>query len=113
MLFLIELLGGFLIGCIYSLFFLPNVSGGEPRINPTIKGFIWRGMIFIPISDIIAIHIHHWVLYLIVACSCAIIQRFYTIIGFSLCLTIQGLSYEDSMDFYKHNPYVYMISSDF
>ena len=65
---------GIIIGILYSIFILPNTSKEKPKINITIYPFLHNGMIIIPIDKNIALHIHHWIIYLLILILCCFIN---------------------------------------
>ena len=62
-------------------------------------------MIFIPINKTKALHIHHWLLYLLISILGFYFEIPKIIIGFCLGLFIQGLNYDDKFSFIQKNPY--------
>ena len=108
---------GLLLSLIYIYFILPRNEGGIPIINPTIKPFLYNGMFIVKINDGYAIHIHHWILCLILICIIYYIniKKYKTIskyknviIGFLTGLTIQGLTYKDRFKILIENPYPHL-----
>lgn len=97
---------GLLIANLYSKSILPSNSGGTPIIKPTLYPILYNGMVIIPITDTVALHIHHWLLYLLI---CLMSLFFYVpslILGFSFGLFIQGITtYKDRFKFICENPY--------
>ena len=61
---------GLLLSYFFSILILPYNEGDEPLISPTIYPLFYEGMIFIPISKtkvyFFNIHIHHWLIYLLI-----------------------------------------------
>ena len=96
---------GIILAYLYSIIGLPVSSGIYPKINPTIKPFINKGSVIIPYSKKKAIHIHHWVIYLCIIIFSLFIPIPKILIGFSLGLILQGLTYNDRFDFICENPY--------
>lgn len=96
---------GLLSAVLYSVFVLPRKSGRKPLIKPTVSGILWDGMVIIPTSEYNAIHLHHWIFYIIIFVCCLVINRFYLLMGFSMGLFIQGLLYADSFTLRCSNPY--------
>lgn len=62
-------------------------------------------MLIIPYNNTKAIHIHHWVLCLLFYISGIFFDIPKNFIGFSIGLLIQGLTYKDSFNFIRTNPY--------
>ena len=96
---------GLLFSLIYSYLFLPRKSKHNPTFKVTIRPIIYNSMIFIPINKKYALHLHHWLIYLFIILFSFFINIPKIIIGFSLGLTIQGLSYNYFFFFIKKNPY--------
>jgi len=96
---------GFLLSMIYSYLVLPKKEKKAPKINPTIYPIIFKGMIMIPISKEKCFHIHHWIINLFILIISLFIYIPKIIIGFSLGLFLQGLSYNDRFHFIINNPY--------
>jgi len=97
---------GLLISIIYSYFILPKNQSECPYIKPTIYPIMFEGMFIIPYSNDRAIHIHHWIVYLIVCLSSIFLPISNIIIGFSIGLIIQGLQYDDCFKIDCLNPYI-------
>jgi hypothetical protein len=100
-----EALLGFIVSIIFSVCFLPRKEGKEPSISPTIYPFMYKGMIIIPISNTKALHIHHWIPYMIICLSSLYFHIPKFIFGFSFGLCIQGLIYSDWYQIICKNPY--------
>ena len=98
------LICGFFASCLYSAFFLPK-KGLNPVINPTYFPIMWNGMIIIPVSSTKAIHIHHWVVYILICMLSLFVYIPTFIVGFSFGLFLQGIWYEDFDVFICDNPY--------
>jgi len=98
-----DFLIGLLLSIVYSLLILPPVSGESPNIKFTMYPLIYKGMIYIPISSKKCIHIHHWVIFFCFLLFHTLLPSI--LIGFSLGLFIQGLSYDDAFTFVVANPY--------
>ena len=82
---------GLMIGMMYGLFGFRKVKE-PPIINITWGPFVNGHLI------VCNRHIHHWMVYSITGIlSC--IFHYWNICGFSLVMTIQGLSYSDRLDF--------------
>ena len=89
----------------YSKLVLPQNVGNEPLINPTIYPILYRGMLIIPFNKTQAIHIHHWLVYLLICIMGIFIEIPKIIIGFSTGLFIQGFMYQDRFNLIVKNPY--------
>lgn len=96
---------GLVLSYFYSKLVLPRNIGNQPLINPTIYPILYRGMLIIPFNKTQAIHIHHWLFYLLICIIGLFLEFPKIIIGFSLGLFIQGLIYEDRFNFIEKNPY--------
>jgi len=96
---------GLVLSYFYSKLVLPRNIGNQPLINPTIYPILYRGMLIIPFNKTQAIHIHHWLFYLLICIIGLFLEIPKIIIGFSLGLFIQGLIYEDRFNFIEKNPY--------
>ena len=97
---------GSLIALIYSILVLPGKTNKAPLINPTIYPILYKGMIFISLNKDIALHIHHWLIFLIILLYVLYKKKNnYFIIGFSLVMIFQGLMYSDRLKFIYNNPY--------
>lgn len=102
---IIFLLLGFITAKIYSYFILPNKHGETPLIKLRIYPILYNSMIIIPINNKKAIHIHHWLIYLLICLLVIIINIPKYILGFSIGLFIQGIKYKDSYNFICDNPW--------
>jgi hypothetical protein len=100
-----KTLFGILCSIIYSYILLPTKEGEEPSISPTLYPFIYKGMIILPFSNSKAIHLHHWIIYMIICLSSLYIHIPKFIYGFSFGLCIQGLLYNDWYQIICDNPY--------
>ena len=96
---------GLFVSSVYSFWILPDNEGSEPVINPTIYPLLYKGMIIIPYNEINAIHLHHWVVYLFICVTSFFYYIPEIITGFSFGLFIQGIRYNDSLNFICSNPY--------
>ena len=102
---MMEVIIGLLLSGIYSYLVLPKKEKGHPRISPTLYPLIFKGMIMIPISKEKCFHMHHWIINLFIFFISLFIYIPKLIIGFSLGLFLQGLSYKDRFHFIINNPY--------
>ncbi len=98
------LLGTYL-SLIYSYLFLPVEVNELPKIKLTIYPFVWQGMVIIPFSKKQAIHIHHWVIHLLLFYIINKLSLPTILSGFTFGLFIQGLSYPDHFSFIEKNPF--------
>ena len=85
---------GLLLAFLYSILLLPAHAGHSTNLNVTIPPIIYKGMIIIPISKQHYIHLHHWIIFLTVLLFWRHLHPI--VIGFSLGLFIQGISYSDA-----------------
>ena len=101
---------GIIISLIYDFLFLPRKHGVEPTIHPTIYPIIFKGMVIIALNKKKAIHIHHWIIFLLVS----LIGFYYDIPnifkGIALGLFIQGIEYHDWYKIICPNPYTTKIN---
>ena len=100
-----HLIIGLLLSIIYSYIVLPKKEKDSPKINLTIYPIVFKGMIMIPISKEKCFHMHHWIINLFILIISLFIYIPKLIIGFSLGLFLQGLSYKDRFHFIINNPY--------
>lgn len=98
-----KLVIGFILAFIYSLLILPKESNNIPLISPTISPFLYKGMIIIPFSKKKAIHLHHWIIYLLIIVFSNKMNDI--LFGFMSGLIFQGLFYNDSLNFICKNPF--------
>ena len=93
------------VGLVYIYNILPSQAGKPPKICPTIYPVMHRGMVIVPVTKQVAVHLHHWILYLL------ILAIFYSnlnssVRGFLLTLIVQGyFGYSDSLRVWKRNPW--------
>lgn len=99
-----KLVIGILMAVVFSYIFLPTHAGGYPLIHPTVYPVMSNGMIFIPINKNKAIHLHHWLIALLL-CTYFYNKNQY-IFGFLIGICIQGLTYSDWNTFIAPNPYI-------
>ena len=100
-----RLVVGLLISFVYSRWVLPRNEGAHPKINPTLPPILYEGMVIVPYDAVSAVHLHHWVWYLLV-CVISVFTHVPDIcVGFSLGMVLQGISYADSCAFACGNPY--------
>jgi hypothetical protein len=102
---------GIVLAIVYSILFLPNREGGAAGSKKlTFYPFMYEGKIAIPISDDQILHVHHWIIYLILIILILSLKRFlsdqvyYILLGFAATMVIQGLSYSDCFDFIEKRP---------
>ena len=62
-------------------------------------------MIFIPISKTKALHIHHWLIYLLIGIIGVFLDFPKIIIGFCARIIYTRITYDDSFNFIEKNPY--------
>ncbi len=96
---------GLLISSIYSFCILPDNEGSEPSVKLTAYPIFYKGMFIIPYNQENAIHLHHWVVYYFICLirNCTYLPDL--LLGFSLGLFVQGITYKDSLYFICNNPY--------
>lgn len=82
---------------------LPRQEGIPPSIRLTLYPIMHNGMILIPVSANTVFHIHHWIIFGVPLTCYKCLHPF--IISFCLCLTIQGLTYNDAFHIIQNNPY--------
>jgi len=96
---------GLFIAFIYSYKILPNNEGETPLITITQYPIIYKGMIIIPYTSTYAIHIHHWIICLIIYIISMYIYMYNIIKGIIIGLFIQGILYKDRFNIICNNPY--------
>lgn len=94
---------GILCSIFYSYLILPRTEKKTPKIDITFYPVLYQGMIIIPYSKKKAIHVHHWMCYLILLLLKKYIYQ--TLWGFSLGLFLQGLTYKDRFRIIEDIPY--------
>ena len=102
---MINIIFGLFISLLYSRFILPKNEGENPRLKPTLYPILYQGMIIIPYNSKKALHIHHWIPYLLICILNFIITIPQLILGFSFGLLCQGLGYKDRFQVLCRNPY--------
>ena len=95
---------GLFLSLLYSKIVLPIKEGKYPKIKPTFYPLMYKGLVIIPYKKK-AIHLHHWILCLIVCMICLYLRKINLIFGFSLGLLLQGLCYTDAYKIICDNPY--------
>jgi len=97
-----NLLIGIIVGFLYSYIALPSTEKKNPKLAITIYPIIYNGMVMIPIGNSCIFHIHHWMVY----SSLLLFYQYLNdiIIGFSIVLTLHGLTYNDAFDFIEDLP---------
>ncbi len=101
---------GLLIALIYTISVLPKKHNRIPNINFTLYPMVYKGMIYIPIDNEHAIHVHHWLINLIILIIGLMFKIQKTkigkiVIGIMVGLFLQGISYKDSLKFKTSNPF--------
>lgn len=92
---------GSLAAIIYSYLFLPKHEGGTAGSDSfTVYPLMYKGNIKIPVSREKILHIHHWLIYLILIC----VMQNYIFLGFAFTMVIQGLTYKDCLCFLEDRP---------
>lgn len=88
------------LSLLYSNYVLSQGEGSIPRINITLKPILYKGMLIIPFRQH-AIHIHHWIIYMLLLLVIQTIWVWYFCFG----MFLQGLTYKDRFKLIEHNPY--------
>jgi len=98
---------GLILGVLYSLFILPKKEGHAPNIKFNLNNIFFEGMMIIKINKKKALHIHHWIMSLIVILFIKNSKRkkFQILKGFFYILFLQGLTYKDKFKILCKNPY--------
>jgi len=102
----IYLIIGITSGFIYSYSVLPPDEKDLPTVSPTMYPLLHNGMVKIPIGGGKVFHAHHWVFY-----GSILLFSYYlnpVVIGFSIVLLFQGLTYDDAFDFFEGIPLEYL-----
>jgi len=95
---------GSVLAIVYAYLFLPKSEGGKAGSKKlTFYPFMYEGKIVIPISSDEILHIHHWLIYLVLI----IFIPNYIFFGFAATMVIQGLAYRDCFDFMEKRPVDY------
>lgn len=99
---------GLLFSFIYSKIILPKKENGIPKIKYTCYPILYQGMVIIPTSQNSAIHLHHWICYLLLSFLLFFVNFVYIeiVFGFFIGMIIQGLLYKDKFKIYCKNPYL-------
>ena len=90
---------------LYSRYGLPKQIRQKPYLQPTLYPILYYGMVIIPISSRLAVHIHHWMIYGLLCLSSLQLSLPSLLTGFSFGLFGQGLCYSDRFDIICPNPY--------
>ena len=96
-----SVLFGLGLSVLYSIYILSPKEGSIPRIPMTVAPVLYKGRIIIPFGER-AIHIHHWIIYLLLL----LIIQTKLVWYFCLGMFIQGLTYKDRFDVIERNPYL-------
>ena len=99
-----TLIFGLALSAAYAAWGLRGGAGRAPRLRPTLWPLLHRGMVIVPLSPTVALHVHHWVLYLPVL-AWAAARAHGVMAGFALGMVAQGLHYHDRFHFLCPNPY--------
>ena len=95
---------GIVLAIVYSILFLPSREGGAAGSKKlTFYPFMYEGKIVIPVTNDEILHIHHWIIYLVLI----IFIPNHIFFGFAATMIIQGLSYRDCFDFMEKRPVDY------
>ena len=95
-----SVLFGLGLSVLYSIYILSPKEGSIPRISMTVEPVLYKGRIIIPFGER-AIHIHHWIIYMLLLLIVQTKWVWYFCVG----MFIQGLTYKDRFEFVEHNPY--------
>jgi hypothetical protein len=90
---------GLIASILYCRYILPRSCNEKPTIQFSVYPIIYQGMVIIPVYSK-ACHIHHWIIYSILACF---VDGWLYV--FCVVLTLQGLSYKDAFTIVVENPY--------
>ena len=96
---------GIMISVLWAIFILPKKEGSAPVLRPTLYPVVYKGMIIVPVNRRKAVHVHHWIVCLLiclVSFRCSVPN---IVFGFSLGMCVQGLFYKDRFHFIGDNPY--------
>jgi hypothetical protein len=99
-----ELAGGVCVGMIYAKLFLPRQAKCTPTLNKSLWPVLYKGMIIIPVSTKHALHIHHWLICGALLCFRGVRDQMF-VLGYTLTMMLQGLSYRDRFHFVEDNPW--------
>lgn len=91
---------GVVLAILYSYFILPRKEGETKTPSITLWPILYEGKILIPWTKKKIIHVHHWVIYLLLS-FCINNNVFF---GFAFTMIIQGLSYKDRFHFIEQCP---------
>ncbi len=92
---------GILGAATYSAIVLPRAPHMPPAVAPTLRPFLYRGMVMIEVSEDLAIHVHHWIIYGAILCL-----RVHPVVsGFCLAMCLQGFLYSDRFELFVPSPY--------
>ena len=102
-----DVILGFLFGLIYCYYMYPKKNKEYPKICPTVKNFIYKGSFVIPINKKKALHVHHWIIFIMILILYYIINNDIPLLIFalSICMILQGLCYRDCFNIIRKNPY--------
>ncbi len=91
---------GLILAILYSKYMLSPHEGGIPVLDITCKP-IYRGMLIVPVGTY-AIHIHHWIIYMVFLFFVQTQWFWY----FCFFMMLQGITYTDSFAILEPNPYI-------
>ena len=95
---------GSVLAIVYAYLFLPKCEGGNAGSKKlTFYPFMYEGKISIPVTNDEILHIHHWIIYLVLI----IFIPNYIFFGFAATMVVQGLAYRDCFDFMEKRPVDY------
>lgn len=110
-----KVLIGFFLGIIYCYLMYPKKEKSPTNYDFSIPYLIHKGSFVIPYSQNYAVHLHHWMLVVLILFGSQIIlnklnksNKIYFesyVSSFLLILLFHGLSYKDCLSFIVKNPY--------
>ena len=117
MIFKKNLIYGLILAYIYCELLLPDKEGYGTKFTTNryliIPLIVYKGMLIIKINKNKAVHIHHWVFFLLLIIILFLIKSKISdtidlsiYLGYSIGMIIQGLLYKDRFDFFCKNPYM-------
>lgn len=95
---------GLIIGYIYTLIVLPKKENNYPNIKLTVYPIFYKGNVIIPYKNK-AVHIHHWIIYLLIIIINYLFIFNDILYGFAFFLLCHGLTYHDRFNLICKNPY--------
>ncbi len=103
---LLWIILGMVCALAYSVFVYSEGTGYPPKLQITFYPILYKGMIILSMTPSEAIHVHHWVLSLIVLSVIVYYRLSYFWMGFFLVMFAHGVfAFRDSLEFVVPNPY--------